>query len=382
MKIFEIIFLVSEIIAVLCFCFFTEYGENIHPKATTAAGEIEAENTVQRYYPFFQDVHVMIFIGFGFLMVFLKSHSWTSVGFNFLIAAWCLQITILFAGFWHQAIVKEGHFHLIELDLTSLIIGDFGAAAVLITFGAILGKCTLPQLFLIGTIEIIFFTLNETIGAGLLGAVDMGGSMYVHTFGAFFGVAASFFFEPKKALADKNGNCGGGYNSQLIAMVGTLFLWMYWPSFNGALAFASAQHRVVLNTVFAIAGSCVSACIMSRLIEGKLDMEVVLNATLAGGVAIGTSSDLVVNAGIAIMIGAIAGIISALGFLKINAALQKSIKLHDTCGVLFLHGIPGALGGIIGAICSGAAETSHGVAAAGTFAEMEEGRTLTEQGWI
>ena len=44
----------------------------------------------------------MIFIGFGFLMVFLKTHSWTSVGYNLLIAAYVLQITILFQGLMHQ----------------------------------------------------------------------------------------------------------------------------------------------------------------------------------------------------------------------------------------------------------------------------------------
>ena len=54
----------------------------------------------------FQDVHVMIFIGFGFLMVFLKTHSWTSVGYNFLIAAYALQITILIVNFFHMAIIK------------------------------------------------------------------------------------------------------------------------------------------------------------------------------------------------------------------------------------------------------------------------------------
>lgn len=91
----------------------------------------------------FQDVHVMIFVGFGFLMVFLKQHSWTSVGYNFLISAYVLQLTIVLAGFWHQALVDR-EFHRITLDIPSLIIGDFGAGAVMITFGAILGKCSLP----------------------------------------------------------------------------------------------------------------------------------------------------------------------------------------------------------------------------------------------
>ena len=71
------------------------------------SAEARAKNEVQTYYPMFQDVHVMIFVGFGFLMVFLKNHSWTSVGYNFLIAAYVLQITILALGFWHS--VFEGH---------------------------------------------------------------------------------------------------------------------------------------------------------------------------------------------------------------------------------------------------------------------------------
>ena len=53
----------------------------------------------------------------------------------------------------------------------------------------------------------------------------------------------------------------------------------------------------------------------------KLDMEVVLNATLAGGVMMGTSADLVVEPGIAIAIGAAAGIISSVGFLKLSGFL-------------------------------------------------------------
>lgn len=81
-----------------------------------------------------------------------------------------------------------------------MILGDFGAGAVLITFGALLGKVSIFQLWILATIEILLYTLNEAIGVIFLQAVDMGGSMYVHTFGAYFGLAASYFFKPKVAI--------------------------------------------------------------------------------------------------------------------------------------------------------------------------------------
>ena len=110
----------------------------------------------------------MMFIGFGYLMVFLKTHCWASIGFNFLIAAWTIQCTILFYGFWERAI-KEAHFHTkINIDMFMLINGDFGAAACLITMGAVLGKVTFPQLFTLITIETIFYTLNLTIVVDLM----------------------------------------------------------------------------------------------------------------------------------------------------------------------------------------------------------------------
>lgn len=50
----------------------------------------------------FQDVHVMIFVGFGFLMTFLQRYGFSSVGFNFLIAAFSLQWATLMQGFVHM----------------------------------------------------------------------------------------------------------------------------------------------------------------------------------------------------------------------------------------------------------------------------------------
>ncbi|KAL3224661.1 hypothetical protein MRX96_026457 [Rhipicephalus microplus] len=49
----------------------------------------------------FQDVNVMVFIGFGFLMTFLKRYGFGAVGFTLLIAALSIQWAAIVRGVWH-----------------------------------------------------------------------------------------------------------------------------------------------------------------------------------------------------------------------------------------------------------------------------------------
>jgi hypothetical protein len=46
-------------------------------------------------------------------------------------------------GFWNQVFLTKGIFQRIPLNIGWLIQGDFGAASAMITFGAIIGKCSL-----------------------------------------------------------------------------------------------------------------------------------------------------------------------------------------------------------------------------------------------
>ena len=46
----------------------------------------------------FQDVHVMTFVGFGFLLPFLRHYGYSSIGFNLLLAALVLQWGTLTTG--------------------------------------------------------------------------------------------------------------------------------------------------------------------------------------------------------------------------------------------------------------------------------------------
>lgn len=54
------------------------------------------------FFPVFRDVHVMIFVGFGFLMTFLKKYGFSSVGINLLIAALGLQWGTFIQGILHH----------------------------------------------------------------------------------------------------------------------------------------------------------------------------------------------------------------------------------------------------------------------------------------
>ena len=48
--------------------------------------------------PVFQDVHVMIFVGFGFLMTFLRRYGFGSISFNLLLASFAIQWSTLTSG--------------------------------------------------------------------------------------------------------------------------------------------------------------------------------------------------------------------------------------------------------------------------------------------
>lgn len=101
---------------------------------------------------------------------------------------------------------------------------------------------------------------------------------------------------------------------------------------------------------------------MARMTKGnKLDQEIVLNATLAGGVVMGAAADLLAKPYYAMIAGFVIGSFSAFGFAYLNKFFREKIGLSDTCGVHYLHGIPGFMGAIIAAIaCSNRAETHYG----------------------
>eukprot|EP00037_Helgoeca_nana_P026181 m.294103 g.294103 ORF g.294103 m.294103 type:complete len:482 (-) comp27156_c0_seq1:280-1725(-) len=337
-----------------------------------SSGSAQAGTTAT--YGAFQDVHVMIFVGFGFLMTFLSKYGFTAVGINFVISALCIQWGMLLNGFWHEVHTND-YWTDIHLDLHALIEGDFAAATVAITFGALLGKVSPLQMIGIAFFELFFYSLNFYIGVLYLEAVDIGGSMFIHTFGAYFGLAVASALDGsfrsregktrRKTLEQitltedaAENHASSTKTSDTFAMIGTLFLWMFWPSFNGALAPPETQERVFINTVLALTGSCIGTFIWSQFKRRKLSMVDVQNATLAGGVAVGSAADLSIDPWAAILVGLVASAVSVWGYTVLQPWLAHNCHLHDTCGVHNLHGMPGIIGGISGAIAAASAGQS------------------------
>jgi ammonium transporter Rh len=52
--------------------------------------------------------------------------------------------------------------------------------------------------------HIFFYSVNKAIILRLFKATDKGGSMIVHMFGAYFGLAMTWFLQPKIAMKNKD----------------------------------------------------------------------------------------------------------------------------------------------------------------------------------
>ena len=288
------------------------------------------------------DVMVMLLIGFGFLMVFVKKYGHSSVTATFLLVALSLPLYMLVRPYlWGSAA---------ELSITSismLLFAEFAAASLLIAIGGPLGRINTSQYLLIGLLFTPLYALNEWIL--LSGAVipagaflDTAGSISIHAFGAYFAFGMIIMLTTKKEREIK---IETSKSSNQFMLLGSA-LWIFWPSFCAALAPVDKIPLVATNTILALCGATLATYALSTLIRGKIEISDIANASLAGGVAIGASVANV-TPGWSMLIGLAAGAISVIGYTFIQPRLQKLTGGVDTCGVHNLHGMPGIFGGLV-----------------------------------
>lgn len=170
-------------------------------------------------------------------------------------------------------------------------------------------------------------------------------------FGAYFGLAASRAFSAPKISSSHNASPNAV--SDLISLIGTTLLWVYWPSFVGATetGVATNEKYCLIHTVLALIGSTGVTFFMShKLRHGQFDPVHIANSTLAGGVAVGSSARLDMTPGGALLLGMIVGAVSVYGYVNITPLIEEKLGIYDTCGVHNLHGMPSVIGGLASAI--------------------------------
>jgi len=287
-------------------------------------------------------IHIMamLLLGFGFLMVFVRKYGRSTLTATFLLVSTALPLYFIMS--------DSSIFGGANGEIQKLILAEFGAASLLIAAGALLGRIKIHQYIILGLLFIPFYKLNEFIvmenGLNVMknGVADTGGSIVIHAFGALFGLGAAMAMTTKAEL-DKSIEADA--TSDRYSMLGSMILWIFWPSFCAALVPVEAIPHTVVNVFLALCGSTIITYILSVTIRGKISISDIANAALAGGVAIGSTCDYASH-GSAMIIGVIAGAISTLGFTIIQDRQKKILKAVDTCGVTNLHGLPGIFGGL------------------------------------
>ncbi|KAM4047331.1 RH-like protein isoform 2-T2 [Anomaloglossus baeobatrachus] len=288
----------------------------------------------------------MIFIGLGFLFGFLKKFGFSGIAFNFLNGVMGLQWAIIL-----DTLIFKNPPEIQNIGINSLKNGLMSIFPVLISCGAVLGKVNPLQLIVMTILELPLFTANRYIMKEYLMMSNHNTMMHGHIFGAYFGLAMSWAMIPPltgKKASEENEKLTRF--SELFSILGTLFLWMFWPSYNSIMLTNQSQLRnAIYNTFFALATSTVTVFSVSSLLnqKGKFKMAIVRNAILAGGVSSGFIAYMVQYPWISMTLGLISAIVSTIGFTYLQNTMNVITIVHDTCGIHYTFGMPGLLGGIV-----------------------------------
>ena len=317
--------------------------------------EFDDDNISDDFYHFFKDVHLMIFIGFGMLYTILKDHQWSSMALVFFIGIISIEFSFFCSLLWTNSF--DNNWQKGTINYETLLNIDFNSATVIISLGSVIGKLSMIQYFIMAIFEIFFSSLSYYLCLYILKAVYYGWNIYIHIYGAVFGLLLSivlFCRETEYSKISNSPHKGSDYYSTIFSFIGCLFLWIFFPIFNTAnIAYIDdvspniLRYRGIINTYLSIVGSIISTFITSPLIyNAKFKMEHILNATYVGGIIIGGCCTVNTFVWTSLVIGCGGGIITTLLLWKLKSILKNS-QLDDTLGILHIFGIPGILGGFL-----------------------------------
>lgn len=179
-----------------------------------------------------------------------------------------------------------------------------------------------------------------------LGFHDFAGSCAIHMVGGITAFIGACFVGPRigkyvanKKTGKKEAKAIPGHSLTLGAL-GVFILWFGWYGFNGAAATSGAQlASIFVTTTCAPALATCVTMIFTWIKNGKPDVSMSLNGSLAGLVAVTAGCDVVDAAGSCI-IGIVSGILVVLAVEFIDMKL----KVDDPVGAVAVHCVNGIWG--------------------------------------
>jgi ammonium transporter Rh len=311
-----------------------------------AAANPMAEGGLRPVEQYNYSIHIlaMLLVGFGFLMVFVRNYGYSATTGTYLVVGVGLPVYLFLRS---SGVISAEPVS--PESIKAVLLAEFACAAALISMGAILGRVRLYQYALLAALAVPAYMLNEWLvldgGLGVTkGFVDSAGSIVIHAFGAYFGLglAVALTSANQRDLAIES-----DMTSDQFSMLGSMVLWIFWPSFCSAVVPPEQMPGTVINTLLALCGATVVTYFTSlRFRKGRLASGDMANAALAGGVAIGATCNHATPL-TALIIGSVAGALCVVGYAVIQPRLQHALKIVDTCGVHNLHGMPGLFGGVV-----------------------------------
>lgn len=202
---------------------------------------------------------------------------------------------------------------------------------------------------------------------------DFAGSCAIHMVGGIAALIGAIFLGPRigkytidKKTGKKKAKAIPGHSLTLGAL-GVFILWFGWYGFNGAAATSvESLASIFLTTTLAPAVATVVTMCFTWIKDGKPDVSMSLNASLAGLVAITAPCDCVDALG-SIIIGAVSGIIVVL----IVELLDKKLHIDDPVGAVAVHMGNGIWGTIaVGLFSTGQNGVGKGLFYGGGFTQL------------
>lgn len=172
-----------------------------------------------------------------------------------------------------------------------------------------------------------------------LGFHDFAGSAAIHSVGGITALIGAILVGPRlgKYIKDANGrvtkvNAIPGHSITLGAL-GCFILWFGWYGFNGAAAWDNTSlASIFLTTTIAPAVATVVTMIFTWVKNGKPDVSMCLNASLAGLVGITAGCDALDALG-----STVVGVVSGILVVVVVEFLDLKLHIDDPVGAVGVH---------------------------------------------